>query len=181
MWFAWKIGGASASISAQASIAFFAIYRSVDNTGAPTATSATMLFNSAAATIGSNFGAGHWAVLNFTLSVSENTNQTGMVDTAWCMVPGQNATGLTGTSTGGNAQCYPVLQWARTSTSWGFGITNASTMVLNGDVALGNTFTTTILGATNLTYVNVGTGPGTTTMGFGGYNGTNYAIAMLWQ
>jgi hypothetical protein len=181
-WMGFKYGGNSAV--AYGTCAGFIIYRSVDNTGAPTATSVHLVTNSGT-TSGSASSAGVVQILNYVNSVAEtiqaNNNFTGLVPF------NSGATGAgsaaSGTVTGGNGQVFPGFQWARTATSFGLGLTNAHAACAANDISLGSTTTVTILGSTSITYMSAGNP-------FGG-NGTfgylfqlgasNYSMLCVWQ
>jgi hypothetical protein len=183
---AFKIGAYSAATTQYSGLGGFYIYRTVDNTGAPTADGFHVIFNLYNSSSGFPFSAPVMAFYN-----ANNTTWYPVVSGtpngasgAWAHVP--FGAGFTLQSTTG--QLLPVYQYRATSSTPGLGITNACAMAFGAEISVGSTAVCTILGSTSLTYISVMgafgsyTGPGNWS-GFGNSSGgAPYGtFMMLWQ
>ncbi len=166
---AFKIGG-----SGTATTVFFGfhIFRSVDNTGAPTSTAVHLLTNSLSTTV--NNSGGNMQIYDYSTTAALSLTTA----TAW--VP-NIPFGAAGTLQGTTGQIFPVWQYAPTATVPGYGITNALGLGVNTEIALGATVPVTVLGSTSLTYINVAGGiGGNNTIGQSGLAVATYGVLMLW-
>lgn len=171
---AFKIG--ATSLGGNANLMGFAVFRSVNAAGNPTADSVMLLTNSSTATGGNN--SGFMQVLSYNLSAAYLNTAPIPTSAAWGFIPFTSTTSLEGTS--GNI--FPIFQWAGSSSSAGYGITNALALTVLADIAVGATVTVTVLGSVSLTYICVGTITGGSTMiGSLSYSAATYGVLMLWQ
>ena len=172
LWMGFKTAGGG---SATQALAGFVLYRTVDSTGAPTATGAMFLGPVAAGTTTGAASAGSQEQINYTLSTSTAIGNG--TATGWVFIPG----GLTGTLEGSSCHVFPLWQYASSSSASLYGITNAAAMCVAAELSLGSTMTATLIGSTSLTYINAGS-----PIGVGGFATTNYSVstyglALLWQ
>lgn len=153
-------------------IAGFFIFRSVDATGAPTATSVTQITNAANAT-GNASSLGNVQVIDY----STSTAVTPAVTTAWGYIPW----GMTSTLAGTTGNVFPCFQYALTSTVPASGVTNTMALAIINEVAVGATVSVTVIGSTTLTYICVGHPFGGGSLTNVAYGATNVGVLMLWQ
>lgn len=149
----------------------FYLFRSVDNTGAPTATAANFFCLSYNSTSASGSQQGQYACLDFTTSTVYFAGST-----AWGFIPFQATSTVVGTT----AQVFPVFAYQQTAALPGTAITNQACIAINADVALHASFSATLIGALSLTYINVGAWPGNSITNQG-YAPSGYGFCMLWQ
>lgn len=169
---AWKIGSGPLGNTYDA-YAGFMLYRSVDNTGAPTAVALNALYT-AYNTITATTSSGTHAYLDYSTSVAGQLSVAG--NFAW--IPGTITTTVQGTT----GQVFPIIQWAPTATVPGAGITNAVALGVNAEISLGATVVITVIGSLSLTYINVGQLFGSNTISTpGAYGAAQYGFLMLWQ
>jgi hypothetical protein len=162
----------------------FDIFRTVDNTGVPTADGCCILTNTSVTTTTLTSGTAQGGNMSF-LNFNESTVLAGSSFPSpnyWCFVPMTLNNGFS-TTKGTTSQIFPVFQYKGNATTPGFGITNALALATQQDIPLFSTITATILGGTSLTYVAIGAGYGYTAIG-GAYTsgvGTGITILMLYQ
>jgi hypothetical protein len=165
---AFKIGAGNNATANVAAASLF-IYRSVDNTGAPTADAVACLFNTYNAT-GSAPTSGVIAFIDYNNSAAISTGTT----TNWAFVPSI----VTSTLVGTNGQVFPVIQRANSSSAPFWGFSNALALCIFAEVATNATTTMTLIGNTSLTYINVGAPHGN---GEATYASATFGLLMLWQ
>lgn len=142
-----KIG----QLNAQASTMGFAIFRSVDSTGAPTADCVHLLCNNnPGGGTGATSSGGAGAILNYNTSAQQATNNSAQ----WGNIPYSTIYSQEGTS----AMVFPVFQYRGSATTAGWGITNALALGLLTEIPMFSTITCTILGSNNMTYIQLGGG-----------------------
>ena len=172
---AFKIG-ASTSGQSYSALFGFLIYRSVDNTGAPTATALNIIFGggfSGALSSASCIGLHYYIDYSTSTSGTQGTNNA-----YWALIPNLQTTSSVAGTVG---QIFPVFQYAPTSSAPGWGITNAVAFCITADIALNATVTCTVIGSNSLTYMQVGVPFGATSASGVGMAGTTTGILMLWQ
>jgi len=154
-WMAFKVGGTV--IGTPTAAAGFCIYRSVDNTGAPTADTVHLFCNNLNSITGTSNGGqvgfyDYNRAANVIGTAAPNGTANAWTTTVWGAVPFNNySTVLSST-----AQVFPVFQWKGNSTTPGIGITNAMALGAGTDwTATGTTGTLTIIGSTSLTYIAI--------------------------
>jgi len=150
----YKLGASQSSVGWQSLI----VYRSVDNTGAPTADTAHILVNTAnsgtsGATGGSmlmiDYNGNGSGAQGISSTTAPNGGTSGWDPTKWAIVPFGNFSTTRGTA----GQVFPCFQYKGNTTTPGLGITNALALGAGGEFSNGVTPTLTILGSTSLTYV----------------------------
>lgn len=151
----------------------FHIYRSVDNTGAPTATAVNIINNVYNVTNGSG---SNLQTLSYIDYVTSAVGQTGLPSPSAIV---GSAFGITSAIVGTTTNIFPCLQWAPTLTTPGAGYTNTGGLIFNTDVGIGSTFTATVIGTTSLTYINIGVPCGCNQIF--SLSTATYGFAMLWQ
>ncbi len=178
LWIDWKQSG---NVVGESSFMFH-IFRSVDNTGAPTANAIGFQGCGAAAnTISASsnnpiqwYNAATSAWLGPVLSTP-----SGWAPAGWGWVP-YSGTGTTvGTLVGTAGQVFPCFQYAPTASVPAHGITNAQAICDNSEISVGSTVSLTILGSTALTYIAglVGSS-GLTTLA---YSISVFNLLRIWQ
>jgi len=173
LWMGFKTAGGG---TANQALAGFLLYRTVDSTGAPTATGAMVYTPVPAGTTTGSPSQGNVNQINYTLSTSTalGNNST---STSWAFMPGN----LTSTLEGSSCQVFPLWQYASTSSAALYGITNAAAMCIAAELALGATMAATLIGSTSLTYINAGSPLGVSSFTIQTYSITTYGMALLWQ
>jgi hypothetical protein len=179
LWIDWK----QAAAAANTDYFSFLIHRSVDNTGAPTATAVGFQGQSTTnAASGANGTPFQWYNAATTVWLGPvNGTPVGVTYTEWCATPYQTAAGGGSTIVGTAGQVFPCFQYAPTASAPALGVTNAHAVCLQAEIAIGATVTLTILGSTSLTYI---AGMATSTsMAFKGLgiSTTGFAYLRLWQ
>lgn len=169
--FQFKIGNQNTG-SAFTAIGGLHIFRSVDASGAPTSVSALILSNNLS-NLGTSASGPFMQGLGYSLTTTFPPTAS---TTQWATIPLNAATTLAGT----NGQVFPAFQWAPTSSTPPYGITNAYALGVNAEIPMNVTVTVTILGTTSLTYMSSGVGCGNATYNIG-YIASSYAGLMLWQ
>lgn len=183
-WFAFKCGGTGTGNNAMLGML---IYRSVDNTGAPTSDAVMFLANQLNTTAGAANG-GALGIYDYnrstgTYSTASPNGTAGAWNTSWFgHLPFTCYSSLLGTT----AQVYPIYQWKGNSTTPGIGITNAAAIGCGPDWGvLGTTGTITIIGATSLTYIALAAINGYQYITGGSYTAgfaaSNACLVLLWQ
>lgn len=172
-WLGWKMGAPGTSYQ---SMAGFLIFRSVDNTGAPTTDSTHLVTNgSTANSQGSNFSAVFMQVISHlnNFAYTTTTNGTTWPNNQWVYVP--FAWG--GTIFAGNAQLAPAFQFTPV-----FGVTPWFAMVLNTELGIGSTISATIVGSSAHTYINAGFIFGTSSsFAFQSLSGATWGMVVPWE
>jgi hypothetical protein len=174
LWCAFKQGVNNNLVGLSTAFFGFCIYRSIDNTGAPTANATNILMPSNT-TNGSN--SGYFAAIDYPqAALITPSNQQN-----WGYIP----LSVTSTQVGTTAQVFPVFQYNGTATLPGWGLTNVCALTILGEISLGSTATITMVGALSATYIQVTQffAPINTT-GYtspGAYSGTTYGCILLWQ
>ena len=185
VWMAFKVG--ALAVSAVTTAAGFCVYRSVDNTGAPTADTVHLLCNNLNTVTGTASGGmvgfyDYNRSANVISTTAPNGTSSAWTNTTWGFVPFNNYSTVLGTT----AQVFPCFQWKGNSTTPGIGITNALALGAGTDWgALGTTGTLTIIGSTSLTYIAVANITGYATLtGLGytpGYVAGATTTLLVWQ
>lgn len=166
-----KIGGGAGSVATN-SVGGFFLWRTVDNTGAPTATAVNLLTNSNS-TVGSTANGGCFQSLNYSLSTTTISNNASCT---WVFVPLNFLSTVQGT----NGQIFPGFQYGPGASAPGLGITNAFGACVEAEIALHATVTVTVLGSLSLTYIMVGNALGNNSLSGQGYAAATYGALMLW-
>lgn len=139
--FVWKIGSPGTT---NESMGGFAIFRSADNTGAPTSDSAMLLTNSSGLSPQTQ---GFMQVISHLSGLVYDTGA--WPSTFWGFYPFN----LTSSLVAGNAQVGPVFQYTPV-----LGVTPWLGIALVGELGVGSTASLTLVGATAHTYLAVGSG-----------------------
>lgn len=149
----------------------FVLYRSVDNTGAPTADGVMLITNSITANV-ANSG-GNAQCINFNTSALQTLTITNL----WGILPFDTTYSLEGSA----GMIFPVWQYKGSASSPGWGITNACAMAIDAEISVSSTVTVTVIGALSLTYLNVSNPFGTTGLTLRNYAAGTVGFLMLWQ
>jgi hypothetical protein len=160
----------------------FLLARSNDSAGSPTANSISLVAN-ASTTAGTASAAAGGQQQNMTWSAGAGSTVWGLSN-AFCAggVQYQNSGavgpwGLTSTLEAGTAFVFPIMVYDPVIK---YSAYMGNVMLL--DVAVGSTFSTAIIGATPLTFLNFGNGFGFSgPLGGGGGNGNNVCSCVLYQ
>ena len=181
--FAYKVGGGTSS----ATTIGFSAFRSVDNTGAPTADTMHVLLNTYNSTSGGANG-NNLILLDYNGNGSgaqviggataPNGTTSAWNTQTWGFVP--FSIGIMSTLRGTAGQVFPAFQYKGNTTTPGTGITNALALGCQTEFANGATTTITILGSTSLTYVAVPAMSGFTNITNIGYTVTNTQVLILY-
>jgi hypothetical protein len=152
------------------------VFRSVDNTGAPTADTANILVNNPNTTNGTAAG-GSMLMIDYngngsgaqgiSSTVAPNGATGSWTASIWGVIPFNNYSTLRGTA----GQLFPCFQYKGNTTTPGLGITNAIALGAGAEFSAGATTTATILGSTSLTYV-----AGAVSTGYVFITGLNYNV-----
>lgn len=158
----------------------FLIYRSVNSSGAPTADSIHLLANSNNTVPSANFGT--LQLINNNTSLAANNSTPIFVGTQWGAVPFSAASTSNFDPPAGLPQCFPIYQYLGSSTSSGYGMTNAAALAIQSEIGLFQTIKYQILGTTTLTYLSSGIPIGVS----GGMSSPalapgSYTLLTLWQ
>ncbi|MBA0084319.1 MAG: hypothetical protein HRJ53_04920 [Acidobacteria bacterium Pan2503] len=170
----------------------FFIFRNVNATGAPVATGfqcVANFYNTAGPTQGGSSTGGYATIFNATTNTvfgssggATNPGVNAAGYNYWMNIPPYSVSG-TIMNAGTAGQIFPVYQMdpAATTGPPNIGITNAMAIGCINDLAVNSTVTTTILGSTSLTYIQVGVPFGYTSLGAYSSQNLNIGILMLWQ
>lgn len=165
----WKIAGTG---STNISLGGFFVFRSTDAAGAVT-TEAVMLLTNAPNVGGSSGNPGYMQVISYLTATAYNSVfGTPWPTTYWGYFP----FALSVTLYGGNGQVMPVFQFTPV-----VGISAQLALALISEVGLGSTVTLALIGVTTHTYLQVGSGVGTSQLTNNSLSATNYGLLMLWE
>jgi hypothetical protein len=173
-WMVLKIGSQSVG-SPNSSSGGFVVFRSVNSSGAPTASSATLWSQSVGTTISPDPPYSQAILYGPATVAGPTTNLTNSV----AYVPFS----VTSTLVGTNGQVFPCFQNAGISTAPGLGVTSQAAFCLLSEVAVNATVSMTILGSTPVTYISVGSafsmsGVALTALS---YSPVTYGFLLPWQ
>jgi hypothetical protein len=176
-WIDWKQNAQATNTA----IGGFGIYRSVDNTGAPTGTAIGVQGNGTTSTFVTTGGT-PWQWYNASSAAWVGpANSGGFTYTSWAFVPFGTGGSAPSTLEGTAGQVFPAFQYAPTASVPGFGVTNQIAMANLAEITLGSTVSLTILGSTTLTYI-AGQVPNASLTGVTTYTaGAIYAPIRIWQ
>jgi hypothetical protein len=152
-----------ASSNANAYHTGFAIFRSVNNAGAPTADSVHVLAGFVSGTAGTYPGTsglvGYMSCIAYNTStlyqsgVTPTPNFTPSPDKWYSSAP----LGCTTTQVAGVGQVFPAYQLKPTTSAPPYGLTNQVVLIPNtSELPLNTTFVSTVLGTLSLTYLSAG-------------------------
>jgi hypothetical protein len=173
--FTWKIGSTG---TINQSMAGFSLFRSADNTGAPTTDAVMLLTNAVDGTSASFTQSGYMQTISYLTSTAYGPGGAPWPNTFWGVFPFN----LQSTLYSGNTQVGPVFQYTPV-----IGITPWLGIVLEGELAVGSTASMTLVGSTAHTYISVGSmfGPlnGLTNalLPCTGGGSTTFSMIMLWE
>lgn len=172
LWFTLKQGSPGAN---ERCASGFAIYRSIDSTGAPTADGFMLLTNSGIAT-GVTASGNAQAISNLTgLAYTSSAPWVTASSTAWGIFPFVPST----SSYGGNAQIGPVFQFTPI-----IGVAAALGLCCISEIPVGSTASgVTLVGSTARTYINAGTlvGDVSTITSVSGSSSAVFGVLALWE
>jgi hypothetical protein len=173
--FTWKIGSTG---TVNQSMAGFSLFRSSDNTGAPTTDAVMLITNSFDGVSGSFTQFGYMQTISYLQSVAYGPGGAPWPNTFWGFFPFDLQTTLFS----GNTQVAPVFQYTPV-----IGVTPWLGIVLTGELAVGSTASITLVGSTAHTYLSVGSmfGPiaGLTVNSYPCTGGglSTFSMIMLWE
>lgn len=176
LWIDWKQGAAVAN---EGTLGFM-VFRSVDNTGAPTANAIGFQGQSTTATAGNNSSSPFQWYNAATTTWLGPVAASGLDFTYWCFAPFNPANQSGGSTLVGTAgQVFPCFQYAPTASVPPHGVTNVHALCYTTEIAIGATVTLVILGSTSLTYI---AGMVCST-GIGGvaYSISHFNVLRVWQ
>ena len=177
LWIDWK---QSSSVSNETTFCFH-IFRSVDNTGAPTATAVGfqgMSTNNTASASNAPADPVVPGLKHHLVGAGEGT-PTGWSASNWCIAPYKRAGGAGSTVEGTAGQVFPCFQFAPTATVPGIGVTNAQALCNASEVPYGSTVALTILGSLSLTYISGMVE--STALALQSYTATIFGVLRIWQ
>lgn len=166
----WKLGSSGSTPVGGGGVA---IFRSADNTGAPTTDSVHLLTPGVNNGNGSAGGPCNMAVVSYLTGIAYSGAAAPFTGAGWLYLPFN----VTVTLSGGNSQCGLVFQYTPV-----VGVCPWVAPVLASEWGLNATGALTIVGSTPHTYKNVGTMLGTSTgLGQQGFSSTVVNLVMLWE